>query len=160
MRSFDEIVSKMKDWRGDLPDPGLWITTLEKAKEKARKLAKQMARRADEIEKEGKRLQTEAARLRMLKELGRYLVCINEEVGDLNTTLYKQMNRDIASKQRLARCLEKLGDYPEWTESLKEELRGFLDELKPNDRNARLLGSQLDAALEDPRWEAADTQTK
>jgi len=160
IRNFDEIENKLNAWRGDLPDSGLWITALEKAKEKARKLVKQMARRADEIEKEGKRLQTEAARLRMLKELGRYLVCINEEVGDLNTTLYKQMNRDIASKQRLARCLEKLGDYPEWTESLKEELRGFLDELKPNDRNARLLGSQLDAALEDPRWEAADTQTK
>jgi DNA repair ATPase RecN len=160
MSGFDEIESKMKDWRGDLPDPGLWITALEKAKEKARKLVKQMARRADEIEKEGKRLQAEAARLRLLKELSRYLVCINEEVGELNNTLYKQMNRDIASKQRLARCLDKLSGYPEWSESLKEDLRDFMDQLKPNDRNARLLGSQLDAALEDPRWEAADKQTK
>jgi hypothetical protein len=143
-------------WRGDLPDSGLWITALEKAKEKARKLVKQMARRADEIEKEGKRLQAEAARLRLLKELGRYIVCITEEIGDLNNILYKQMNRDIASKQRLARCLEKLGGYPEWSESLKDELKCFLEKLKSNDRNARLLGSQLDAALEDPRWEAAD----
>jgi hypothetical protein len=154
--SFDEIENKMNAWRGDLPDSGLWITALEKAKEKARKLVKQMARRADEIEKEGKRLQVEAARLRLLKELGRYLVCVNEEIGDLNTTLYKQMNRDIASKQRLARCLEKLGGYPVWPDSLREELKDFLDGLKPNDRNARLLGSQLDAALEDPRWEALD----
>ena len=70
------------------------------------------------------------------------------------------MNRDIASKQRLARCLDKLGGYPEWSELLKDELKCFLEGLKPNDRNARLLGSQLDAALEDPRWEAADKQTK
>lgn len=156
IRNFDQIENKLNAWRGDLPDSGLWITALEKAKEKARKLVKQMARRADEIEKEGKRLQAEAARLRLLKELGRYIVCITEEVGDLNNILYKQMNRDIASKQRLARCLEKLGGYPEWSESLKDELKCFLEELKSNDRNARLLGSQLDAALEDPRWEAAD----
>ena len=160
IHSFDEIENKLNAWQGDLPDSGLWIKAMEKAKEKVRKLVIQRARRADEIEKEGKRLQAEAARLRLLKELGRYLVCIDEEVGELNKTLYRQMNRDIASKQRLARCLDKLGGYPEWSELLKDELKCFLEGLKPNDRNARLLGSQLDAALEDPRWEAADKQTK
>jgi hypothetical protein len=129
---------------------------MEKAKDKARKLVKQMARQANDIEKEGKRLQAEAARLRLLKELGRYLVCIDEEVGDLNRVLFRQMKRDIATVQRLEKCLEKLGGYPEWSESLLEELREFLDGLTPNDRNARLLGSQLDAALDDPRWTAAD----
>ncbi len=64
------------------------------------------------------------------------------------------MNRDIASKQRLTKCQERLGGYPEWSESMKDDLKIFLEELKRNDRNARLIGSQLDAALEDPRWEA------
>ncbi|MBE3139894.1 MAG: hypothetical protein IMZ53_04830 [Thermoplasmata archaeon] len=58
----------------------------------------------------------------------------------------------------MARCLEQLAGYPEWSESLKDELKCFLEESKANDRNARLIGSQLDAALEDPRWEAAESK--
>lgn len=82
------------------------------------------------------------------------LVCINKEVEELNQVLYKQMNRDIGRAQRLKKCLEKLGGYPERPESFLGELRIFLDALTPNDRSARLLGSQIDAALDDPRWAA------
>ncbi|MFZ2147693.1 MAG: helicase-related protein [Sedimentisphaerales bacterium] len=152
--NFQELEKKLASWDGNYPDPKIWLKAQEAASRVARKHVKAMIARAQEIEQKGKRLQAEAARLRLLKELGRFLVCVEEEVGDLNRVLFRQLKRDLATALRLEKCLEKLGGYPEWSEFLLEELREFLDTLTPNDRNARLLGSQLDAALDDPRWQA------
>lgn len=156
IHDFDGVEKRLAKWQGSLPDPALWIQALDKARGTARKLVQKMSRKAAESVEKGLRLQVEAAKLRLIKELGRYLVCVEEDVGDLNAVLYEQMKRKTASSQRLENCMNTLGGYPQWPDSLMEELREFLDELTPNDRNARLLGSQLDAALEDPRWEALD----
>jgi len=67
--------------------------------------------------------------------------------------LYQQMSRDIASARRLKQCWEKLGGYPNWDQELCE-LKNFSQQLTENQRTARLLGKELDAALGDPRWEA------
>lgn len=155
IETFEEVEKKLDSWDGNFPDPGLWVKAQEKARSKARKNVKKMLKEAQEIGEKGRRLQVEAARLRLLKELGRYLVCVDEEIGDLNQVLFRQMKRDIASAQRLEKCLGKLGGYSDWPETILEELKEFLDSLTPNDRNARLLGIQLDAALDDPRWMAA-----
>ncbi len=154
--SFDEVEGRLAKWQGDLPDPALWIQALDKAKGTARRLVQKMSRRAAESVEKGLSLQVDAAKQRLIKELGRYLVCIDGEAGDLNTVLYEHLKRKTSSSQRLENCMTKLGGYPQWPDSFMEELQIFLDELTPNDRNARLLGSQLDAALEDPRWEALD----
>jgi len=151
---YEDLEKKLASWDGDYPNPDIWLKAQERANREARKNVKAMIERAKEIEEKGKKRQVEAARLRLLKELGRFLVCVDEEVGDLNGVLFRQRKRDIATAHRLEKCLEKLGGYPEWPEILLEELREFLDRLTPNDRNARLLGSQLDAALDDPRWMA------
>jgi len=154
IENFEDLEKKIGSWDGNYPDPNVWLKTQEKASREARKNVKAMIVRAQEIEEKARKRQIEAARLRLLKELGRFLICVNEEVGELNRVLFRQMKRDIASAHRLEKCLERLGGYPEWPETLLEELREFLDRLTPNDRNARLLGSQLDAALDDPRWMA------
>jgi hypothetical protein len=64
------------------------------------------------------------------------------------------MTRDIASAQRLRKCLERLEGYPEWPSSLCNELQSFADKLSDAQRRARLMGKEIDAALEDPRWMA------
>jgi hypothetical protein len=64
------------------------------------------------------------------------------------------MSRDIATAQRLDQCMKRLGGYPEWPAELGRELDEFYRDLAPNQRHARLLGSEIDAALEDPRWVA------
>lgn len=73
---------------------------------------------------------------------------------DLNGLLYQHISRDLASSRRLAQCLEKLGGYPEWYPELCRDLESFARVLTENQRKARLLGKELDAALEDPRWVA------
>ena len=156
IENFEEIDKKLESWSGNYPDPNLWVEAQEKARRRAKRNVENMIKRAKEIEEKGMKRQIEAARIRLLKELGRYLVCVDQDIGDLNQVLSKQKNRDIASAQRLNKCLQKLGGYPDWPETIIEELREFLDGLTPNERSARLLGSQLDAALDDPRWVAAD----
>lgn len=55
---------------------------------------------------------------------------------------------------RLKRCLEKLGGYPEWDLELCLDLEAFAQTLSDGRRRARLLGTEVDAALDDPRWSA------
>ncbi len=116
--------------------------------------AEQLARRASTRQRDGLLRQVEAAKLRLQRELGRYLVCLDSDTADLKDRLYQQMSRDTAGAQRLKQCFEKLGDYPEWSGDLVRELQLFAREVTANRRKARLLGSELDAALQDPRWEA------
>ena len=100
--------------------------------------------------------QVEAARHRLLWELGRYLMCLGGGADGLNERLYEQMSRDIASARRLQRCLGRLGgEYPEWPPEICRELKRFAEGLAENKRQARLLGKELDAALDDPHWAAS-----
>jgi hypothetical protein len=39
-----------------------------------------------------------------------------------------------------------------WTDQMRWEVEQFLKDLTANDKQARLSGSSIDAALADPRW--------
>ena len=47
--------------------------------------------------------------------------------------------------------------YPEWAPTLVAELRREVEDLTVNQRRNVIIGSPLDAALNDPRWQAAST---
>ena len=81
---------------------------------------------------------------------------MDAETGDLNGLLHQQMSRDIATAQRLKKCLDRLGGYPNWPGDLCRELESFAKQLTGNQRKARLIGKELDAALDDPRWVALE----
>ena len=87
-------------------------------------------------------------------ELGRFLVCVVDSVGNLNEIFFQQMSRrDLATSLRLERCFAKLGrNYPEWTTDLIFGIERFRVEANQNEKLGRLIGSELDAALDDPRW--------
>jgi len=98
--------------------------------------------------------QLEAARLRLIRELRRYAKCLDPDTDDLNDTLYRQIGCDITGAPRLRKALERLGGYPEWDAEMIPELADYVRSLSEGQRRARLLGKELDAALEDPRWSA------
>ena len=57
---------------------------------------------------------------------------------------------------RLRQCFERLGrTYPTWDPDLVDDMRSEIHGQPASRREARLLGSELDAALQDPRWQAA-----
>jgi hypothetical protein len=62
------------------------------------------------------------------------------------------MSRETASSSRLKQCWEQLRGYPDWDDHLSAEARSFAADLTDNQRRARLMGKELDAALQDPRW--------
>jgi len=156
--SAGDLREHLNTWDGQCLEPKEWQAAQEAADLDARVQVTQMEQQAAEREKHGLAQQVKAAQLRLHKELGRYLACFGAGTGDLNQVLYQQMTRDIASSKRLKLCLDRLaarlGDYPEWPVHLCRELDEFLAGLSENRRKARLMGTVLDAALQDPRWMA------
>jgi hypothetical protein len=62
--------------------------------------------------------------------------------------------RDLATSARLERCFDRLNrEYPEWPADIVAELERFRREASANQKQGRLIGSEIDAALDDPRWE-------
>jgi F0F1-type ATP synthase membrane subunit b/b' len=109
VESFAELERLVNTWEGKFPRPEIWKQAEADAQKAAgqcvRQLEEQAARRIQGMANR----QVEAARLRLLKELGRYLVCLGKTTADLNNVLYRQMSRDIATAQRLEKCMNRLG---------------------------------------------------
>jgi hypothetical protein len=143
------------EWDGTYPDPGEWQRVEQAAQEEAQAGVAVREATAETRDRAAMERQVVAAQLRLLREVGRYLVCVAGDTADLNRILYEQMNRDIASAGRLKACLDRLAGLPEWPADLTRELSEFLQQITTNQRKARLLGSEIDASLEDPRWKAA-----
>ncbi len=154
VKTLRDLAALTEEWDGTYPDPDYWHKTQNAA---AREAAAEVRRLRDlAVQRENAALhrQLQACKQRLIKELGRYLVCVEGSAADLNEVLHRQMSRDIASAQRLHLCKERLDGYPEWSPNLCVELETFYAALTEGQRAARLFGSELDAALDDPRWAA------
>jgi hypothetical protein len=151
-----ESVVALKDlvakWEGQFPLAEQRNRAQSLAINKAKAEVHRRINLAREREHENLTLQLDACRRRLVKELGRYLVCVEGNAADLNGVFHRQMSRDIAGARRLQECLDRLGKYPEWLPDVCHELELFYAELSDGQRTARLMGSELDAALDDPRW--------
>lgn len=155
VESLTDLRGRVAAWDGVYPEPAIW----QRAKQQARQLAGshlcELKERALRRQTGAQQRQVQAARARLKRELGRYLVAVDGHASDLSALLHTQITRDIASAARLQKCLERLGGYPQWNTELRAELNQFARALTDNERKGRLLGRELDAALHDPRWQAA-----
>jgi hypothetical protein len=115
-----------------------------------------MAREAEKKECEGIANQISAARMRLTLELGRYLICLGNGSTDLSGTRSLLAQRDTQASQRIAAVMEKLGGQPSWDSEILQELEEFYGRLSEGQRQGRLMFNELDAALNDPRWEAVE----
>ena len=97
--------------------------------------------------------QDAAARLRLRRELARTLRCFGS--GDPNALLNAQIARETGSQGRYHRALAHLGGFPAWTPEEIGEATAYANSLPNNQRQSRInLGSELEAAVNDPRWRA------
>jgi len=151
---MSELRACLATWDGAAPSSETWMATLRQASDEARRRVEQAEQVAAALRKGRLESQREAARRRLLLELGRFLVCVVDSVGNLNEIFFQQMSRrDLATSLRLERCFAKLGrNYPEWTTDVIFGIERFRVEANQNEKLARLIGSELDAALDDPRW--------
>jgi len=74
--------------------------------------------------------------------------------------LTQLLKADKMSADRLRKVFCRLGGEPVWDVGICRELDEFVRGLAPNRRQARMLGSELNAALRDPRWIAATVSTQ
>lgn len=156
--SIGELGELVEAWDGTYPDPAAWKKAEQEALQQATCAARQSLEAARKVECRGLERQINAARLRLLRELGRYLVCVNDDSDDLNETFHEQMGRNIAGARRLKACFDRLGGYPVWPDELRRELAEFISAMGDGQRQARLAGAELEAALNDPRWSAQAAQ--
>jgi superfamily II DNA or RNA helicase len=153
--TLPEVISKLQAWDGQYPEPSAWRKAEAKAATTARTAVEAGKRTAAEREKAARARQLGAARLRLLVELGRFVLSLGGEVDDLNGKLHEVMTGASAGAQRVRTAFELLGNqYPEWDQSLLDELRRWLETQSPGSRKARQAGAELDAAIRDPRWAA------
>jgi len=152
--SFAHLESLVAHWDGTLPPAELVRETASELHAEALTAAQASASKAESIRSTMLSAQSAAARRRLLLELARWLACHGEGTGDLNGLLYRQMTRDLVSQDKLNRCFDLLGGtWPEWPPSVVSEAEATVADLPPNRRQARLIGSELDAAIADPRWQ-------
>jgi len=156
LTTMTELRERVENWDGDYAPPANWQHAETKAAGEAKQLVAALIQRCQTEITAGLSRQTSAARRRLLKDLGRYLVCADGETDDLNRVFHHLMTRDIAGARRLMRCFELFGKaYPEWDDSLRGELAAWSLSLSAGQRRARFAGAELEAAIRDPRWEAS-----
>lgn len=138
-------------WTGELISEGKWAEGHGVARAEAQRAVHAMQSRARVEEEAGLARQVEAARQRLMRELGRFLACVAEADEPFNAAFHRAMQRGGAVGAVLGRAYGLLG-YPEWPERLMRECVEFVERLSASQRQNLLLGTPLEAAVRDPRW--------
>jgi superfamily II DNA or RNA helicase len=140
-------------WDGSLVNESEWKEAAADLRNAARAEARRRETAASAVRRNLVSAQIGAVRRRLLLELGRYLACVGDGVGDLNGVFYRQMTRDNVSQRRLGRCFQLLGNcYPDWPDDIVWDVENSTANLPANRRQVRLIGNEVEAALSDPRW--------
>lgn len=155
VETLPQLRKLLDGWNGEAPDPERWVAAKRAADRDARRQVADMRAQADRRQREALNAQVAAARERLLKELARFLYCLDAN-ADLNKTWYEQLQRTGGTAERLKQAFKRLaGEWPDWPDDIRTDAAEFVADLTQNRKDARLLGTELDAALQDPRWKAA-----
>jgi len=154
LRSMADLKKKLAEWCGDRPTPEALLDARQKAEREAKKVVRAMQNRCKDAERAALDAQLTAAKERLVRELGKSLVALGYGTASLNAGFYEEMKAESPTAERLRAVYKHLGRYPDWPEQLQRELEEFNSKLTEGRRTARRTGSELDAALQDPRWVA------
>lgn len=149
--SFVQLRELIAAWDGAPPAPAQLLAAQREASQAARARVECMQTIARDRERAGLDSQLKAARIRLLRELGRTLACLGEDLGSVFRT---QLGREQAEDGRYHQARRLLGGFPTWPEHEERAIKAYVADLTESQRRTRIAGSQLDAALNDPRWRA------
>ena len=88
----------------------------------------------------------------MIHELGLKLKCLDR--GDLGLTFKSQTSHETRKDGRYHKAFQLLGGILTWSTEEISDIDEFVKNLSNNQRLARRAGSEIDAAINDPRWKA------
>ena len=152
VESAGQLMALIESWDGSPVPPDLKLQAHDEARARARQRVEAMQQAAHTEEEASLRRQLDAAHRRLLRELGRTLRAFGR--GDLNDLLRQQVQRESRSDGRYHRALRLLGGYPVWRAEDIADADRYARHAKPSDLRARWAGSEVDAAINDPRWRA------
>lgn len=153
VKSFADLKSFVLNWDGLEVPLGAWQAARTQLRLTAQANVAEMRGRAAIQATTMKTAQIDAARLRLVDELGRLLMCFEPDTDDLNGKFHRLASDQTPTAHRLQNVFRRLGAYPDWEAHQIADLRAFRSELAPNQIKTRLTGREVDAALADPRWE-------
>mgnify|MGYP001111364006 CR=1 FL=1 len=154
VESVKNLMELIEAWDGTPSPPDLRLKAQDEARAAARQRVKAMKAAAQAEEEANLRRQLEAAQRRLLRELGRTLRCLGD--GDLNGLLRRQVGRESRPDGRYRQALKLLGGYPTWRSEDVADANAFAKSASPKEIKARVAGSEIDAAINDPRWKARE----
>lgn len=155
IHSLAALQARVDAWDGALPDPEKITAAARHAQHEADRQVREMESRAGKVEHANLAAQRDAVALRLRREVGRLLRCLDPAAADLTQLSASQAARTGPLADRIRQARDRLGGRFEWTPQLAWELEQFLRALTPNDQRSRLSGSSIDAAFADHRWNAA-----
>lgn len=153
VRSAAQLARLIAAWDGKPPPVDRFGAARDEAEKAAKKRVAALRKQAADAAQAGIDAQLAAARSRLLGELARHLRLLGK--GDLRTLFQQQVQREQPQEGRYHRALALLGGWPTWTKRQIDAAAEFAKSLGPGERQDRInLPSQLDAALNAPRWMA------
>jgi superfamily II DNA or RNA helicase len=155
IKDLKQLNSLLAKWNGEFPSRGAWISGDKAARKEAEKIVElRMSRfQAENVKKLNLRL--EAAKIRLKRELGRFLIANGASPTPLalNKKINELLIKDSETQRRVSRCLDKYeGQAPGWGDYILWELGQWNLELTTERRKGMITGKELEAALNDPRW--------
>lgn len=151
--SFSQLQQLIQGWKRVQPSPSVMVKAQDEARKAARKRVLELEAQGKAREEANLQNQLTAARLRLMRELARTLRCFG--AGDLNQLLQQQLKRE-GSSGRYHRVVHLLGGFPEWTHEDQSEATAYVNAIGGKERQSRInLASEIEAALNDPRWRAS-----
>lgn len=152
VRSFADLKAFVASWDGKEAPTGAWQAARAELRLAAQSKVADMANRSATAAASKAAAQNEAARLRLVDELGRLLICFEPDIDNLNGKFHRLATDQTPTAHRLQNVFGRLGGYPDWEGHHIADLREFRANLGPSQVKTRLTGRELDAALADPRW--------
>ena len=149
--SLTQLRRLMDTWDGSLPLASLLLAAHSEALTAAQQRVVAMKQNADATQTADLAAQLAAAKLRLLRELARNLRCLGS--NELSKLYQQQLQTKTASGERFRKAFLLLGGPPHWSQREEAEATHYVDDLSDGQRTQRInLASELEAALNDPRW--------
>lgn len=149
-----DLEARLSGWNGQPADPQRWVEAVKHALAAANAEVEALEQRAEARVATSLNHQRQAARFRLTWQLGKYFACHDNHVNKPNEALHAMFSQGDAARHRAVRAYQLFSGYPEWPPALLDELRRFERRVSTHERKNRQSFKQVDAALEDPRWDA------
>ncbi len=147
-----ELRELIRNWDGAHPEAERYKKAERDARRAAERRIRDAMQRAEQAAAAGIGRQVASARARLKRELGRTLRCLGE--GDLAALMRQHAAREPASGGRFRRAFHLLGEEASWSPEEARQIDSFVARLSASARRSRAAFSEVDAALDDPRWKA------